>query len=116
MIAILNQVLSAEGYRVGVFTSPHLHSYRERIRINHELISGDDLWSLINRLEPAIRECEHAGYGSPTEFEILTALAFTYFEQRRVDIALIETGMGGLYDATNVVQPQITWSRWLLGF
>lgn len=108
MIAILNQVLSAEGYRVGVFTSPHLHSYRERIRINHELISGDDLWSLINRLEPAIRECEHAGYGSPTEFEILTALAFTYFEQRRVDIALIETGMGGLYDATNVVQPLIT--------
>jgi len=108
VIAILNHVLSAEGYRVGVFTSPHLHSYCERIRINHELISADDLWYLINQLQPAISACEQAGYGSPTEFEILTALAFAYFEQQRVDIALIETGLGGIYDATNVVQPLVT--------
>ena len=106
--AILNQVLSEEGYRVGVFTSPHLHSYCERFRINHQLISDDDLRSLINDLQPAIRECSKAGYGGPTEFEILTALAFTYFERQGVDIAVIETGMGGIYDSTNVVKPLVT--------
>ncbi|MGE5544992.1 MAG: bifunctional folylpolyglutamate synthase/dihydrofolate synthase [Bacillota bacterium] len=106
--AILNQVLSTEGYRVGVFTSPHLHSYCERIRVNHELISESDLWSLINTVKPAIRICENAGYGSPTEFEILTALTFTYFERQGVDIAIIETGMGGTYDSTNVVHPLVT--------
>lgn len=108
VIAILNQVLTTEGYRVGVFTSPHLHSYCERIRINHDLISGDDLWDLINQLKPAIPECERLGFGTPTEFELLTALAFAYFEQQKVDIALIETGMGGIYDSTNVVQPLVT--------
>jgi len=93
---------------VGVFTSPHLHSYCERIRVNHRLISGNDLWALIKVIKPAIMECEDAGYGSPTEFEILTALAFTYFERRKVDIAIIETGMGGIYDSTNVVDPLVT--------
>ncbi|MGI6549915.1 MAG: bifunctional folylpolyglutamate synthase/dihydrofolate synthase [Syntrophomonadales bacterium] len=106
--AILNQVLSAEGYRVGVFTSPHLHSYCERMRINHQLINADELWALIKEIKPAIKECEKAGYGSPTEFEILTALAFTHFERQGVEIAVIETGMGGIYDSTNVVQPLVT--------
>lgn len=106
--AIVNQILSTEGYRVGVFTSPHLHFYGERIRVNQEFISDDALWSLINELKPAIRECESAGYGNLTEFEILTALAFTYFERQGVDIAVIETGMGGTYDSTNVVQPLVT--------
>lgn len=106
--AILDQVLSTEGYRVGVFTSPHLHSYCERIRVNHDLISDEDLWSLIMELKPLIRDCEDAGYGSPTEFEILTALAFTHFERQGVDIAIIETGMGGIYDSTNVVHPLVT--------
>ncbi len=99
--------MSGEGYRVGVFTSPHLHSYCERIRINHQLITADELWSLINELRPAIRECEQA-VGNPTEFEILTALAFTYFERQDIEIAVIETGMGGIYDSTNVVTPLVT--------
>ncbi len=106
--AIISQVLIEEGYRVGVFTSPHLRSYKERIRVNQESISDDDLWLLIKEIEPAILECQRAGHGNPTEFETLTALAFLYFARQEVDVAVVETGMGGTYDSTNVVNPLVT--------
>jgi len=105
--AIVSQVLTAAGYRTGLFTSPHLHFYGERIRIDQKPIDDVELWSLIGEIKPGIRECEKQGHGTPTEFEILTALAFTWFERQRVDIAVIETGMGGTYDSTNVVSPVV---------
>lgn len=89
------------GYRVGLYTSPHISSFRERIRINGEMISEDKVESLLSELFQ-ITERE---FISATFFEITTFLAFLYFSLEKVDIAVIETGLGGRLDATNVITP-----------
>lgn len=85
------------GYRVGLFTSPHLFTYRERIQINGELISEEEV---VEGLEPLLQLSEN-----PKFFEITTLLAFDYFSKHEVDIAVVEAGLGGRLDATNILRP-----------
>ncbi len=106
---MMSTVLEQAGLRTGLFTSPHLLDLRERIQINHEMISEGDfvaaaraLWPYIQRL----RETDRAA--SPTFFETLTAMAMLYFKQKCVDIAVLEVGLGGRLDSTNVVIPRVS--------
>lgn len=106
--AMIASALTASGYRVGLFTSPHLHSLRERIQINGELISEEEFAALVDKLRPKVDMMNaEAAYGQLTTFEILAALAFAYFAQKGVDFQIAEVGLGGRLDATNVVKPEV---------
>lgn len=100
-------ILSIAGYRVGRFNSPHLHSYTERFTIDGQEITQESLKYYLDQLEALIPILLLESGDQPTEFEILTALAFLYFRDQQVDIAVLEVGMGGLYDSTNVVNPEV---------
>jgi len=100
----LSQILQAHGYRVGLYTSPHLMSFTERIRINNEYISEDEVIRLTEEIRRLIEESDL----NPTFFEFVTAMAFKYFSENKVDWAVIETGMGGRLDATNIITPDAT--------
>jgi dihydrofolate synthase/folylpolyglutamate synthase len=109
-VATLASILRASGSRTGLYTSPHLVRINERIRINDSEI-GDDEFALIHDLvdrtaEPLVGEGELPWH--PSFFEMLTAIAFEYFAQNKVDIAVLEVGMGGRLDATNVVEPRVS--------
>src|SRR5437764_2228023 len=108
--ATLASILQASGVRTGMYTSPHLIRINERIRINGEEISDDEfalLHDMIDRTaERLVGEGELPWH--PSFFEMLTAIAFEYFSQNRVDIAVLEVGMGGRLDATNVVEPRLS--------
>lgn len=95
--AFLLSILKAAGYRVGRYTSPHLRDWRERLSINGEWISERDLQLTLDQVNTAIDLDQ-----SPTQFEVITAAMWLYFAQQNVDIAVIETGLGGRLDATNV--------------
>lgn len=99
--AMLDAMLRAAGYRTGLYTSPHLIEFGERIRVNGEMISPGDIAQGLTRLR---RICQDGNY-SPTFFELTTALALEYFAASRCDYVVLETGMGGRLDATNVVTP-----------
>ncbi|NVL91029.1 MAG: bifunctional folylpolyglutamate synthase/dihydrofolate synthase [Desulfobacterales bacterium] len=101
--AFLSSVLSHGGYKVGLYTSPHLVRFNERIQINGSPISNKD----VARVAEVVRRIYTQGE-PPTFFECATAMAFHYFASQRVDWAVIETGMGGQYDATNVLRPEVT--------
>lgn len=102
--AYLAAALRFAGLRVGLFTSPHLQRYNERIRINEEPISDEALSALVERIRPLAAGIA-AVHGAPTEFEVGTALAFAHFAEQAVDVAVVETGLGGRLDATNVLDP-----------
>ena len=106
--AFYDFALRAAGLKVGRFTSPHLSSYRERITINGEPIPETDLAGLITGLRPIVEAVAADGFGSPTEFELGTAAGLLYFAQQAVDIAVVEVGMGGRFDATNVITPTLS--------
>lgn len=99
--AMLASVLQCAGYRVGLYTSPHLISYCERIQINQTLISEHEFVQLADELMPI----PDTMADKPTQFEFLTAMAFLYFARQKIDIAIIEVGLGGRFDATNVIMP-----------
>ncbi|MBN2206334.1 MAG: bifunctional folylpolyglutamate synthase/dihydrofolate synthase [Candidatus Aminicenantes bacterium] len=105
--AMLASVLARHGYRVGLYTSPHLVRVEERIRVGDRLIGSADFCRLLSVLRRRIEKLLKAGRltAHPTYFEVLTAVAFLYFRERPVDIAIFEVGMGGRFDATNVVTP-----------
>lgn len=103
--AFYDYTLREAGLKVGRFTSPHLSSYRERITINGEPIPEADLAALITEIKPVVQAVAEDGYGPPTEFELGTAVGLLYFARREVDLAVVEVGMGGRFDATNVVTP-----------
>jgi dihydrofolate synthase / folylpolyglutamate synthase len=106
--AMVASVLTASGYRTGLYTSPHLHTIRERIKVDGRLISEGELAALVEGLKPDIEHINRFGaLGELTTFEILTALAFVYFNERAVDFQVLETGLGGRLDATNVVKPEV---------
>ena len=106
--AMIASALSAAGYRTGLYTSPHLHTFRERITVDGGMITEEELSALTDRLQPEIDEVNRRhDYGEITTFEILTALAFAFFMERRVDFQVLEVGLGGRLDATNVVMPRI---------
>ena len=96
----LAQILQEAGIRVGLFTSPYLIKFEERIRVDGKNISYDDLVSVTKR----VRKVAEAMAEHPTEFELMTAVAFLYFKQRKVNIAVIEVGLGGRLDSTNVIE------------
>ncbi|MGD8238532.1 MAG: Mur ligase family protein, partial [Armatimonadota bacterium] len=101
-------ILRAAGLRSGLFTTPHLVSFRERIVTDGQLIPQPDLAALVQRVRPTIEEHkEHADEGRLSFFEIYTALALLHFAEREVDIAVVECGLGGRLDATNVLSPLV---------
>ena len=102
-VEMLSRMLIGCGYRVGVYTSPHIMDIRERIRINDDNISQAALTRLICEIEPVITAMADA---RPTFFELFTAMAFRYFAIEGVDVAVVETGLGGRLDSTNVLQPE----------
>jgi len=106
--AMIASVLTASGYRTGLYTSPHLHTMRERIQVDGRPIEEEDFIALLKRLRPEIEAINHQGTaGELTTFEILTALAFARFQDSGVDYQVLETGLGGRLDATNVVEPAV---------
>jgi dihydrofolate synthase/folylpolyglutamate synthase len=103
--AYLASILSTAGYRVGRYTSPHLVSWTERICINGQAIAPHDLMAALDQVEAVIDQSQE----TPTQFEVFTAAAWLFFAQQQVDMAVIEVGLGGRLDATNVVeQPLVT--------
>lgn len=100
--AMVESVLRTAGYRTGLYTSPHLHTFRERIRLNGGLMSKAELVGLLERCKPVIEATPGI-----TAFEVMTALAFQYFAEQHVEWAVFEVGLGGRLDATNVVHPAV---------
>ncbi len=100
--AMLSEILREAGCRVGAFTSPHLHSYTERYRINGDQIKPERVAALLTELRPHLDAMVTDGYEHPTEFEVGTAMAFLYFSREKVDCLLLEVGLGGAIDSTNV--------------
>jgi dihydrofolate synthase/folylpolyglutamate synthase len=101
--AMMASALEVAGYRTGFYTSPHLVEFTERIKVNGVDISKDELVSLVEETKPLIESVERI-----TTFEITTALSFLFFAKKNVDVAVIEVGLGGRLDATNVVQPLVS--------
>src|SRR6187402_1869734 len=103
---MLAAVLHSAGYKTGLYTSPHLKDFRERIKCSGtsrlEMIDKDFVIEFTERIKPLIEEIE------PSFFEITVAMAFEYFVQQKVDIAVIEVGLGGRFDSTNIITPELS--------
>lgn len=106
--AMIANILKTAGYKTGMFSSPHLHSYTERFLINCEPIGENSLAKLIERVKPHLNNMVAEGYEHPTEFEVSTALALLYFAEEETDFVVLEVGLGGAIDSTNVVTPQLS--------
>jgi dihydrofolate synthase/folylpolyglutamate synthase len=106
---MIASALAAAGYRTGLYTSPHFHTWRERIQVDGEMISEDELARLVTELKPQLEAVnERASYGKLTTFEFLTALAFAYFGQKGATFQVLEVGLGGKFDATSVITPLVS--------
>jgi dihydrofolate synthase/folylpolyglutamate synthase len=105
---LVSSILRAAGYRVGSYISPHVFDIRERILIDGEMISKELFTEGVASMRPIIEQLSDTEYGQITEFEIKTALAFWAFKQAQVDIAVLEVGLGGRMDATNVITPEVS--------
>jgi dihydrofolate synthase/folylpolyglutamate synthase len=103
--AITASILKTAGLRVGLFTSPHLISFTERIRINGKEITETDIISLAGEIRETVLRMDDF---SPTFFEVVTAMALLYFKREKVDLAVMEAGMGGRLDATNIIMPEVS--------
>jgi dihydrofolate synthase/folylpolyglutamate synthase len=103
--AIIASILQSAGFRTGLFTSPHLVSFTERIRINAQEMSEDDVIALAREVSDIASGLEDF---SPTFFEVVTAMAMLYFKRNMTDIAVVEVGMGGRLDATNIITPEVS--------
>lgn len=99
---LLASILQESGYRTGLYISPHYKDFRERFRINGQFISKQYLIDLVEQLKPAIEEIR------PSFFEITVAIAFDFFAKKKVDVAVIETGLGGRLDSTNIITPLLS--------
>jgi dihydrofolate synthase/folylpolyglutamate synthase len=109
---LLSAMLSHAGYRTGCYTSPHLMRIEERFAIDGVECGSDELWALVDRVAPVVAELDQEAVLSetvgPTFFEVTTAMAFCYFQQRNVDLTVLEVGLGGRLDSTNVCEPAVT--------
>lgn len=104
----LQHILSKAGYQVGTFTSPYITRFNERISINGTEIPDKDLIAIVEKAQVFLNDLEHNTYfDRPTEFELVTLLIFLYFDLKQVDIAIIEAGIGGRLDSTNVLSPEL---------
>ena len=99
---MLSSILQSAGYRVGLYTSPHLTNFRERIRIDGKMIPEERVTEFVNRHREVVEELQ------PSFFEMTVAMAFDFFSKEEVDYAVIETGMGGRLDSTNIIQPMVS--------
>jgi len=103
----LKNIMMEQGYRVGTFTSPHIETIQERIMINDEYISEEDFLALFRKVMHVIEEMEQEDV-YPTQFEILTIIALMYFQEKKPDLVIMETGLGGRLDSTNVIKPLLS--------
>lgn len=101
--AMIASALRAAGYRTALYTSPHLHTFRERIRVGSDLIAKEEVVALVEELRPLI-----ARVPGITTFEAITAMAFAYYARKGVEFAVVEVGLGGRLDATNVITPEVS--------
>jgi dihydrofolate synthase/folylpolyglutamate synthase len=99
---MLASIFQEAGYKTGLYTSPHLYDFRERIRVNGQMCSKDFVVEFTTRIKPFVEKIE------PSFFEITVGMAFDYFEKEKVDIAIIETGLGGRLDSTNIIDPELS--------
>ena len=106
--AVIDSILRSAGYKVGLYTSPYLEVFNERMKVNGENIPDDDLARLTDKVSKTITYMRENNLGSPTEFEVVTAIGFLYFKEQAVDFLVLEVGMGGRLDATNVVKPLVS--------
>lgn len=106
--AMITSILREEGYAVGMYTSPYLEEFEERIQINGENIPKEVLANLVGEIKGVVSKVIEMGYDSPTQFEIITTLMFLHFARAKVDYVILEVGLGGRLDATNVIEPLIS--------
>ncbi|HLK30613.1 MAG TPA: folylpolyglutamate synthase/dihydrofolate synthase family protein [Puia sp.] len=99
---MLAAIFQTAGYKTGLYTSPHLKDFRERIKVNGEMVSQNFVIDFVEKIKPLIEEI------SPSFFEITVAMAFEYFAEQQVDIAIIEVGLGGRLDSTNIITPELS--------
>ena len=103
--SMISKILSGAGYKVGMYTSPYLEEFEERIQINGINIPKDRLALEMTKVRVAVEKVIEEGYNHPTEFEIITVLMYLYFANEQVDFAVVEVGLGGRLDSTNVITP-----------
>jgi dihydrofolate synthase/folylpolyglutamate synthase len=106
--ALIESIARHAGMRVGLWTSPHLHTYRERIQVDRRLISETDLIRIIEQIAPAVDALLQSPSGPPSTFALGMGLALRYFAEQQVDLVILEVGLGGRYDSANVVQPVLS--------
>ncbi len=107
--SLISSILQSDGYKVGLYTSPHLVDFTERIEINQKPIKREKVGKLLERIKPCIEKVALTpSYGHPTFFEVITSMAFLYFFEEQVDFLVLEVGLGGRLDATNVCEPLIS--------
>ncbi len=106
--AMLAKILMESGIKAGMYSSPHLISYTERMKIGDTEISTTDFAETITVVSKTVTKMLEGGDESPTQFEVLTAAAFYYFAQQKVEYAVIEVGLGGLLDSTNIIMPEVS--------
>ncbi|MCD5003290.1 bifunctional folylpolyglutamate synthase/dihydrofolate synthase [Enterococcus saccharolyticus] len=108
-VSYLRAMIQETGLTVGTFTSPYIESFNERIAMNGVAISDEELLGLVKKIRPLVAQLdEDEQLSGITEFEVLTAMAFVYYAEQQVDVAIIEVGLGGLLDSTNVISPMLT--------
>jgi len=105
--AFIEAILRAGGYKTGLFTSPYLERFTERIKVGGEEISGEELGRITEYVKGFVDIMLKEGWPHPTEFEIVTAIGFEFFKRKKIDYAVVEVGLGGRLDATNVITPQV---------
>ena len=101
--SMLSSVLLAQGYKVGLYTSPYIKCFNERMQINGEMISDDELCQITEKIKPVADKMQD----KPTEFELVTAIAFEYFSRNKCDYVVLECGLGGRLDSTNVISTSV---------
>ncbi|THE15288.1 bifunctional folylpolyglutamate synthase/dihydrofolate synthase [Bacillus timonensis] len=108
-VSYIRNMLQEAGYKIGTFTSPFIETFNERISVNGKPISDDEIVSLLQVIQPLAEELEETELGGPTEFEVITAMALHYFgEASDIDFVIMEVGLGGRLDSTNVINPLIS--------
>lgn len=103
----INNILLDAGFKVGLYTSPYIYEFNERIQLNNTPIADIELVDVMNKVSEKVKVMLNDGYEHPTEFELITAAAFLYFKQKECDYVVLEVGLGGTYDATNIIDTPI---------
>lgn len=106
-VAFISNILIEAGYKVGIYTSPYLERFTERIKVNHSEIGKEELARLTSFVKQKVDAMLQMGENHPTEFEIITAIAFQYYCEQKCDVVVLEVGLGGRFDATNVINDSL---------